>query len=100
MEKSVRVIGLVSTGPFHNDKVKLPLPNDYLQVFGDAPRELMDDVKKNGWLDKKGNVCFSQSYQPAPAKGKDGNVYLVLNDAVMEERGPALMLEGMRILDE
>ena len=97
-KKEVRIISFISSGEFHNDKVKNPLPKDYLSE-SDLPRELIDESIENGWLDENGNVCFPETFQPYPVKGEDGNVYLCMNDTTMKTPlGVGMLMEGWKLL--
>ena len=103
--KQVCIIGFISSGKFHNDKVKNPIGDDWLSGIKESapefPIKLIDDLKKNGWEDANGNVCFHQHYQPLPVKGKDGNVYLAMNDTTMSSPAAmGYMMEGQRLLHE
>ena len=96
--KVVKVTGFISSGEFHNDKVKNPLPENYLSKSG-LPRELIDVSIENGWCDEKGNVCFSQTFQPDPVKSEDGNVYLCMNDTSVDTPlGDYMLMKGMNLL--
>ena len=97
-KKVVKVIGFISSGEFHNDKVKNPLPKNYLSRSG-LPRVLIDETKENGWCDEKGNVCFPTTFQPDPVRGEDGNVYLCMNDTYMDTPiGVHMLMKGMNLL--
>ena len=76
-------MGFISSGQFHNDGVKNPIEDEWMSENGEIPQELIDDLRKNGWTDADGNVCFPENYQPLPVKGADGNVYLAMNDTTM-----------------
>ena len=102
-QKEVRVIALIGgnwseTSNF--DAVKSIMPENYLSE-SNLPTELIKDVIKNGWTDKKGNVYFEKSYQPKPVKHEvDENVYVVVNDQTpKEEMMFTLMPEAMRLLN-
>jgi|TARA_B100001971_G_scaffold121631_1_gene112045 hypothetical protein len=96
--KVVKVTGFISSGEFHNDKVKNPLPKNYLSKSG-LPRELIDETIENGWCDEKGNVCFPETFQPDPVKGEDGNVYLCMNDTSMKTSlGFSMLMKGTYLL--
>jgi len=102
-QKEVRVIALIGgnwseTSNF--DAVKGIMPENYLSE-SNLPTELIKDVIKNGWTDKKGNVYFEKSYQPKPVKHEvDENVYVVVNDQTpKEEMMFTLMPEAMRLLN-
>ena len=102
-QKEVRVIALIGgnwseTSNF--DAVKDIMPENYLSE-SNLPTELIKDVIKNGWTDKKGNVYFEKSYQPKPVKHEvDENVYVVVNDQTpKEEMMFTLMPEAMRLLN-
>jgi len=104
-KKQVCVVGFISSGMFHDDKVKNPLSEDWDNGIKNSaeyfPQELIDDMRKNGWTDADGNVCFREDYQPLPVKGKDGNVYLAMNDSTMSTpAGMGYMMEGTRLLNE
>ena len=96
-EKQVRVIGFITSGEFSNDKVKNPIPENYL-CETELPKELIQEMKDNGWCDENGNICFSQDFQPDPVKGEDGNVYLSMNDSSREELVMGLMMKGIDLL--
>ena len=99
-EKQVLVTGLISSGEFHDDSEKNPLPDSYMSESG-LPKELIEDVMKNGWLcgDK---ICFPEDYQPSPVRGKDGNVFLVMNDTTMKDTSVScgLMMESFVLLNQ
>ena len=96
--KVVKVTGFISSGEFHNDKVKNPLPKNYLSESG-LPKVLIDETKENGWCDEKGNVCFPTTFQPDPVKGEDGNVYLCMNDTSMKTSlGFSMLMKGTYLL--
>jgi len=99
-EKQVLVTGLISSGEFHDDSEKNPLRDSYLSESG-LPDELLEDIKKNGWLCHK-KVCFRENYQPSPVKGKDGNVYLLMNDTTMKNHSKScgLMMESFVLLNQ
>ena len=100
-EKTVRVIAFISSDEFHNDSVKNPIGDDWMTEIGNIPQELIDELRKNGWEDANGNVCFPENYQPLPVKGEDGNVYLAMNDTTMSTpAGMGYMMEGIRLLNE
>ena len=102
-QKEVRVIALIGgnwSETSNLDAVKSIMPENYLSE-SNLPTELIKDVIKNGWTDKKGNVYFEKSYQPKPVKHEvDENVYVVVNDQTpKEEMMFTLMPEAMRLLN-
>jgi len=80
--REVKVIGFV-TNKVRN-AVK-PIPDDYLSGEASIPSSLIDEVKANGWQDENGSLWWSEDFQPAPVKGDDGNVYLLLSDSDMQD---------------
>ena len=95
--KEVRVIGFITSGAFHNDKVKNPLPMNYLSETT-LPKKLRNDLRDNGWFDADGNVCWPTTFQPDPVKGEDGNVYLSMNDNTEEPLSHLMMAKGLDLL--
>ena len=79
----VRVIGFISSGEFHDDSVKDPIGEDYMSDHGEIPKELIDEMKNNGW-ENNGNICFPEDFQPDPVIGEDGNVYLCMSDTTLK----------------
>ena len=98
-KKQVLVIGFISSGEFHDDSEKKPLPDSFMSET-ELPEELLEDIMKNGWLCHN-KVCFQEDYQPSPVKGKDGNVYLSMNDTTMKNPSVSsgLMMESMVLLN-
>ena len=97
MEKEVRVILFVTSGDLHNDKVKNPIPENYL-CDSELPKELIQQMKDNGWSDENRNICFPTTFQPDPVKGEDGNVYLSMNDNTEEPLSHLMMAKGLDLL--
>jgi hypothetical protein len=99
IEKNVCVVGFISSGQFHNDGVKNPIEDEWMSESGKIPQELLDDMRKNGWTDADGNICFREDYQPLPVKGADGNVYLAMNDTTMNTpAGMGYMMDAHALL--
>lgn len=86
----VRIVGFVT-----NNKVGKcgPVPANYLSNEVNLPKELIDDMKLNGWSDEDGNLWWSKDFEPEPMHGSDGNVYLCLSDEDM--KNPKRYLERM-----
>jgi hypothetical protein len=61
------------------------IPASYLSKSKELPSPLVEDLKKNGWVDKSGNIWWRKEYEPKPVKARDGNVYLAMSDADMED---------------
>ena len=61
------------------------IPDDYLSKSVEIPSELINEMKKNGWIDKEGIIWWRKDFEPKPVKAKDGNVYLALSDADIED---------------
>jgi hypothetical protein len=61
------------------------IPANYLSKSKELPFALVDEIKRNGWVDKSGNVWWRKDFEPKPVKAKDGNVYLALSDADIED---------------
>ena len=98
IEKNVCVVGFISSGQFHNDGVKNPIKDEWMSGEN-VPQELLDDMRKNGWTDADGNICFREDYQPLPVKGADGNVYLAMNDTTMNTpAGMGYMMDAHALL--
>ena len=81
-EKGIRVIGFITS---EIEEKYLPVPDNYLSSEKDMPTELIEDLKLNGWQDRSGNLWWGKDFQPNPVKGNDGNIYLCLSDADMED---------------
>ena len=95
----VIVTGFITSGEYHDGSVKNPMPDDYLEGCKDMPQELIDTMKKSGWMNGD-NVCFPKNFLPKPVKGEDGNVYLCVNDSTMSNQGKSisLMIESTMML--
>lgn len=81
--KEVRVIA------FFTKKVARPIgpiPDNYLANEENMPQELISEMKKNGWVDESGVYSWSRKFKPAPVKGNDGNVYICMSDADLENK--------------
>lgn len=61
------------------------IPANYLSKSKELPFALVDEIKRNGWADKSGNLWWRKDFEPKPVKAKDGNVYLALSDADIED---------------
>ena len=79
--KEIRVIGFLT-----NDikDYQGPVPDNYLSEDENIPKELVDEVKKNGWKDSNNVLWWGKDFKPEPVLGKDGNVYLCLSDVDMK----------------
>jgi len=94
----VRVIDFITSGNLPDEKVKNPLPEDYL-CETELPKELRNEMRDNGWFDAEGNVCFLRDFQPDPVKSRDGNVYLCKNDDfISHEHKLSLMQKAVDLL--
>ena len=63
------------------------IPANYLSKSKELPPALVDEIKQNGWADKSGNLWWRKDFEPKPVKAKDGNVYLALSDADIQDDG-------------
>ena len=96
-EKEIRVVGFIT------NNIKdyfLPVPDNYLADEKNIPKELIESMKKNGWQDKNGQIWWSKDFQPSPRIGSDGNIYLCLSDADVEDplRCAVRMHEAKKLL--
>jgi hypothetical protein len=79
--KEIRVIAFLT-----NDvkDYQGPVPDNYLSKDENIPKQLVDELKKNGWKDSNNVLCWGKDFQPEPVLGEDGNVYLCLSDEDMK----------------
>ena len=82
-EKNVKVIMFITNDIEERSEL---IPANYLSKSTELPPSLVEDLKKNGWVDKSGNLWWRKDYEPKPVKAKDGNVYLALSDADIDDR--------------
>ena len=73
----IRVIGYI-TNDIKN--AHSPVPDNYLSSEKNIPAKLITEMKSNGWQDRDGNIWWDKEFQPEPAVGDDGNVYICLSD--------------------
>ena len=83
-KKEVRVIIFLTT-EIEDRYAKIPA--NYMSNSKKIPTLLVEEIKQNGWVDKSGNVCWRKDFEPKPVKAKDGNVYLALSDADIQDDG-------------
>jgi hypothetical protein len=76
------------------------IPDDYLSKSVEIPSELINEMKKNGWIDKEGIIWWRKDFEPKPVITKNGDVYLALSDADLddEERRIRRMISALRLL--
>ena len=97
-KNQVKVVGFISSegsGLGNN-----PIPSDYM-CETEVPNELINEMKKFGWCDEIGNICFPKDFHPNPVKDDKGDVWLSLNSsAVGEDICDELMMKAIFMLDE
>jgi hypothetical protein len=81
-EPEIRVIGFITNEIEERHK---NIPDNYLSNSDEIPSSLIEEIKQNGWVDKSGNLWWRKDFEPKPVKAKDGNVYLALSDADIED---------------
>lgn len=62
-----------------------PIPNEYLSTEINMPKELVEELKSNGWVDSNNQIWWNKDFRPNPAIGLDGNVYVCLNDIDLKD---------------
>ena len=76
------------------------ISDDYLSKSVEIPSELINEMKKNGWIDKEGIIWWRKDFEPKPVVTKNGDVYLALSDADLddEERRIIRMIYALELL--
>ena len=78
-KNQVRVVIYVASETDVFESEKYPIPENYMSESKEFPKELLDELKNNGWADKDGVVMFSKDFKPQPVQADDGHVYLCVS---------------------
>jgi hypothetical protein len=67
---------------------KSPVPANYPPepIRSIIPQSFIDDMRDVAWLNDENMICFPHDYVPEPVKADDGDVYLFVSDAVVNEQ--------------
>jgi hypothetical protein len=94
--KEVRIIAYV-TQARSKSKEHLPIPDDYLDNETQMPKALISEMKANGWRDESGTIWWDRKFQPNPALGDDGNIYLAVGTHVHPMKTMKMCLEAQKL---
>jgi hypothetical protein len=92
----VRVIIYV-TKARSQSKEHLPIPDDFLINEMQMPEALICEMKANGWLDENGTIWWDKKFQPNPALGDDGNIYLAVGTHVNSMKTMLMCVEARKL---
>ncbi len=94
--KEVRIVCYV-TQARSKSKEHLPVPDTFLANEMHLPSELIFEMKANGWKDESGTIWWDKKFQPKPALGDDGNIYLAIGTHVDSMKTMLMCVEAQKL---